>query len=103
MPDGEYSLGGQPVFVKDGAARLENGTLAGSILCMNVALKNMQKVVGTTLEETIDFATKNPAKNLHIFDKKGSIKEGKDADFAVIDKDFNVYMTISEGHIVYKK
>ena len=103
MPDGEYSLGGQPVFVKDGAARLENGTLAGSILCMNVALKNMQNVVGTTLEETIDFATANPAKNLHIFDKKGSIKEGKDADFAVIDKDFNVYMTVSEGHIVYKK
>ena len=103
MPDGEYSLGGQPVFVKDGAARLENGTLAGSILCMNVALKNMQSVVGTTLEETIDFATANPAKNLHIFDKKGSIKEGKDADFAVIDKDFNVYMTVSEGHIVYKK
>lgn len=103
MPDGEYSLGGQPVFVKDGAARLENGTLAGSILCMNVALKNMQSVVGTTLEETIDLATANPAKNLHIFDKKGSIKEGKDADFAVIDKDFNVYMTVSEGHIVYKK
>ena len=103
MPDGEYSLGGQPVFVKDGAARLENGTLAGSILCMNDALRNIRKVLNTSFEDTIDFATKNPAKNLHIFDKKGSIKEGKDADFAVIDKDFNVYMTISEGHIVYEK
>ena len=103
MPDGEYSLGGQPVFVKDGAARLENGTLAGSILCMNDALRNIRKVLNTSFEDTIDFATKNPAKNLHIFDKKGSIKEGKDADFAVVDKDFNVYMTVSEGHIVYKK
>ncbi len=103
MPDGEYSLGGQPVFVKDGAARLENGTLAGSILCMNDALKNIRKVLNTSFTDTIDFATKNPAKNLGIFDKKGSIKEGKDADFAVVDKDFNVYMTISEGRIVYKK
>ena len=103
MPDGEYSLGGQPVFVKDGAARLENGTLAGSILCMNDALRNIRRVLNTSFEDTIDFATKNPAKNLHIFDKKGSIKEGKDADFAVVDKDFNVYMTVSEGHIVYKK
>jgi len=103
MPDGEYSLGGQPVFVKDGAARLENGTLAGSILCMNDALKNMRKVLNTSFTDTIDFATKNPAKNLGIFDKKGSIKEGKDADFAVVDKDFNVYMTISEGRVVYKK
>lgn len=103
MPDGQYSLGGQPVFVKDGAARLENGTLAGSILCMNDALKNIRKVLNTSFEDTINFATKNPAMNLGIFDKKGSIKEGKDADFAVVDKDLNVYMTISEGHIVYKK
>ena len=103
MPDGEYTLGGQPVFVKNGAARLADGTLAGSILQMNVALKNMQSVLNTSLEDTIDFATKNPAKNLGIFDKKGSIKEGKDADFAIIDKDFNVYMAVSEGHIIYKK
>ena len=53
--------------------------------------------------EMIDMATKNPALNLGIYDKKGSIKEGKDADFAVIDKDFNVYMTISEGNIIFEK
>ena len=104
MPVGGYTLGGQDVYVKeDGAARLIDGTLAGSTLYMNTALKNMQKVLNTSMEDTINFATKNPAVNLGIYDKKGSIKVGKDADFAVIDKDFNVYMTVSEGRIVYQK
>ena len=70
---------------------------------INNALKNIQNVLGLTMEETIDFATKNPALNLFVFDTKGSIKEGKDADFAIIDKDYNVYMTISEGHVIFKK
>ncbi len=48
-------------------------------------------------------ATKNPAINLGIYDTKGSIKEGKDADFAVIDNDFNVYMTVVEGNVVFNK
>ncbi|MFA6843297.1 MAG: N-acetylglucosamine-6-phosphate deacetylase, partial [Bacilli bacterium] len=46
LPDGEYALGGQPVFVSNGAARLKDGTLAGSILYMNHAIKNIQKVLG---------------------------------------------------------
>lgn len=103
LPDGEYQLGGQPVFVKNGEARLADGTLAGSTLLMNVALKNIYDVLGLSIEDTIDFATKNPALNLGIYDAKGSIKEGKDADFAIIDKDFNVYMTVSEGHVIFEK
>ena len=103
LPDGEYQLGGQPVFVKNGEARLADGTLAGSTLFMNVGLRNIQNVLGLSMEDTIDIATKNPALNLGIYDTKGSIKEGKDADFAVIDKDYNVYMTVSEGHVIYKK
>ena len=103
LPDGKYQLGGQDVFVKDGEARLESGALAGSVLLMNNGLKNAQEVFGTTLEETIDFATINPARNIYVDDKKGSIKVGKDADFAVIDKDFNVYQTIRGGNIVYSR
>lgn len=103
MPDGVYTLGGQDVYVKEGAARLIDGTLAGSTLFMNVALKNLHNVLGLSIPETVDFATKNPALNIGVFDNKGSIAVGKDADFAVIDKDFNVYMTVSEGHIVFEK
>lgn len=103
LPDGKYMLGGQDVYVKNGEARLIDGTLAGSTLQMNVALRNIKNVLELSIPDTIDFATKNPAKNLGIYDCKGSIKEGKDADFAIIDDNFNVYMTVSEGHVIYNK
>ena len=103
MPDGESELGGQKVFVKNGEARLADGTLAGSVLKMNVAVKNMVEKVGVSFTDAIDFATKNPARMMGLSDKKGSIKVGKDADFAVLDKDFNVLMTIRAGKVIYKR
>ena len=103
LPDGQYQLGGQPVYVKNGEARLIDGTLAGSTLLMNKGLRNIKEVLELSLEDTINFATKNPAINLGVYASKGSIKEGKDADFAVIDKDFNVYMTVCEGNVVFEK
>ena len=103
LPDGVYALGGQKVIVKGKEARLEDGTLAGSTLKMNDAINNAKKVLGISLEKAIDLATRNPALNLGIFDKKGSIALGKDADFAVIDKDLNVYMTVNRGNVIYKK
>lgn len=103
LADGESELGGQKVIVKEGEARLVDGTLAGSILKMNDAIKNMVEKVGVKLETAIDFATKNPAKTLGVYDSLGSIKEGKCSDFTILDKDFNVYMTIVNGKIVYKK
>ncbi len=103
MPDGQYSLGGQPVFVKENSARLENGTLAGSILKLNEGVRNFMNTVGVSFTEAVDCATINPARNLGIDDRKGSIMLGKDADLAVVDKDFNVYMTICRGKVVYSK
>ena len=103
LPDGQYQLGGQPVYVKNNEARLIDGTLAGSTLLMNIGLKNIKNVLELSIEDTVNMATKNPAINLYIYDKKGSIKEGKDADFAIIDSDFNVYMTVVEGNVVFEK
>lgn len=103
LSDGKYKLGGQDVYVKNGEARLIDGTLAGSTLKMNVALKNVSDVLGLTVDKAVDLCTINPARCLHIADRKGSINLGKDADFAVIDKDFNVYMTVSNGQVIYKK
>lgn len=102
LGDGVSELGGQTVYVKDGEARLKDGTLAGSVLVMNRAVKNLVEKAGVPFEKAIDCATKNPAINLGVYDKLGSIKEGKTADFAVLDKDFNVIMTIREGEIIYK-
>ena len=103
MPDGEYSLGGQPVFVKDNVARLENGTLAGSTLKLNEGVRNFMNTVNISLAEAVDCATINPARVLGIADRKGSIELGKDADLIVVDKDLNVYMTICRGNVVYSK
>lgn len=102
MPDGLSELGGQQVFVKNGEARLADGTLAGSVLKMNVAIKNLVEKVGVSLTEAVDFASSNPAKNLGLYDERGSIQVGKRADFAVMDKDFNILCTVVGGKLVYK-
>lgn len=97
----ETDLGGLKVIVDKTAIRLESGTLAGSILTMDKAIKNMVNYVGLPLEVAIKSATENPAKNLKVFDKVGSISVGKKADFVVLDKDLSVSMTIVDGKIVY--
>ncbi len=103
LPDGIYKLGGQDVFVKGKEARLADGTLAGSTLKMNDAVRNIIAVLDLPLTKAVDLATINPAKVLKIDNQKGSINVGKDADFAVIDKDLNVYMTVVNGNVVYNK
>lgn len=102
LGDGESELGGQKVFVKDGQARLANGTLAGSVLRMNVAIKNMVEKVGVPMERAVRFATENPARDLGIFEETGSIAVGKRADFAVLDDKFNVLLTVCGGNVIYR-
>lgn len=103
MPDGKYLLGGQDVFVKDNAAKLEDGTLAGSTLKLNEGVRNFKKTLDLSFTDAIDCATINPARCLSIDDRKGSIEVGKDADLIVVDKDYNVYMTICRGNVVFSK
>ena len=102
LPDGESELGGQKVIVKNGEARLVDGTLAGSVLRMNKAIENIVEKVGVPFLKAVDFATINPAKNLKIDSQVGSIKVGKKADFAVLDDKYQVLMTIRDGKIIYQ-
>ena len=101
MPDGKYMLGGQDVYVKDNAAKLENGTLAGSTLKLNEGVRNFRNTLGISFVDAVDCATINPARCLGVDDRKGSIEVGKDADLIVVDENFNVYMTICRGKVVY--
>lgn len=103
LNDGVYLDNDQEIYVKNNELRLKDGTLAGSSLTMNQAIKNIINFTGVSLNNALSFATSNPAKNLNIFDKVGSIKVGKLANFAVIDKELNVYQTIRCGNIIYKK
>ena len=102
MPDGIYHELEQDIILKNNEARLKDGTLAGSVLKMNVAIKNMMDFTGCDFIAAIKYATENPAKNLGIYDIMGSIKENKDASFVIIDKDLNVYQTIRKGYVIYK-
>lgn len=103
MKNGTYDLGGQDVTVKDGKATLANGALAGSVLKMNDACRNMLKYTDANLSDVIRMSAENPAKQLGIFDAKGSIDEGKDADLVVLDENHEIVMTICGGHVVYEK
>ncbi len=103
MPDGESELGGQNVYVKNGEARLEDGTLAGSVLKMNTAVKNAVKYLNLSVTEAADLASANPAKNLGLFGELGGIKEGKRASYTVLDGNFDVIMTIIDGVPVYAR
>ena len=103
LADGEYSLGGLQVFVRDATARLADGTIAGSTLTMDKAVKNFMDASGCPLPEAVRCATLNPARLLGIDERKGSIAVGKDADLVIFDEDFTVHYTIISGEVAYAR
>jgi N-acetylglucosamine-6-phosphate deacetylase len=99
---GEYEFGGQKIIVDSRTARLADGVLAGSLLKINEAVKNMVDITNDSLINIAFMTSANPAKLLNIDDKKGTIEVGKDADLVVLDNDFNVVMTFCMGKMVYQ-
>ncbi len=88
LPDGEYSLGGQTVFVNGGAATLADGTLAGSTANLFDEFKNLLKF-GIDEKQAVRSCTVNPAKSIGIDDKTGSLAPGKNADILVLSADYS--------------
>ena len=103
LNDGTYDLGGQPVKVNGKTATLADGTLAGSILKMNDACKNMIHYTNCTMQDLIKMTAENPAKELGIFNRKGSIQVGKDADLVILNDQMDVEMTFCRGNLAFKK
>ena len=102
LPDGEIKIDDRTVIIKDGAVRLPNGTLAGSTLTMNVALRNFMAATGQPLEKIWQTSSLNAARSLHLSNHKGSLEVGKDADLVLVDDHINVDLTVAEGQIVYQ-
>lgn len=103
LPDGNYKLGVNDVVVKDGDAKLaENGVRAGSTLTQDVALKNLLSFTGKPIEEILPLLTENPAKLLNIFDAKGSIADGKDADLVLLTADNDIAEVFVGGKKIEK-
>ena len=91
LPDGKYHLGVNEVVVEDGDAKLaSDGTRAGSTLTQDAALRNLLAFTGRSLEEILPLLTENPARLIGVFDRKGSIADGKDADLVILDQDNRV-------------
>lgn len=102
LPYGEYTLGGQKIIYKDIVCRLEDGTVAGSVLKLNQGVWNVYTHSQIPLWECVNCASLNPATTLGIQDKKGSLDVGKDADIIICDNEFNVNKTIIKGEIRYE-
>ena len=96
--DGEYDLGGQTVYVRDGKALLADGTIAASTSNVYEELKNVLSF-GIPMKQAIKSATINPARAIRVDDKTGSVEEGKNADILVVDKDMNIKLVVVRGEI----
>lgn len=99
---GNYDLGGQTVHVTASGAHLPNGALAGSILTMEQAVKNMKAVTNCSLSELVAMSSANAAQQLQLC-KKGRIAKGFDADVILLDQQLNVEKTICRGKVVFEK
>lgn len=101
MPHGDYDLGGQMVHVTETGAHLANGSLAGSVLKMDEAVRNMKQATNCTFEELVCMSSYNAAQQLQLT-TKGIIQEGADADIVLLDEQLMIQQTIKRGQIVYE-
>jgi len=101
LSDGDYSLGGENVVVKDSVARLEDGSLAGSTLTLDKALRNIVTIVGIPFKDALSMITYNPAREISLERNIGSISIGKIADLVVLDESLKVKATFVEGKKVF--
>lgn len=102
MPDGEYTLGGQKIIVNGIQCLLEDGTIAGSVLKLNDAVKNVMANTDLPLWQIVASASLNPANAIGLGNAKGSIEVGKDADLIITDMNFDVKKTIMQGEVRYE-
>ncbi len=101
LGDGVSELGGQKVFVKGNLATLEDGTIAGSVAKMNEVLKIFCANTSTDIASGVETITKNPAVELGIFDKAGSLEVGKAADIVLFDDELNIRKVFIGGRLNY--
>lgn len=100
--DGAYKIDERTVTIKDGIVRLPDGTLAGSTLTMERALRNFLAATGETLANVWQTSSLNAARSIGVSGRKGSLEQGKDADLVLIDSNINVQVTVAEGRVVYR-
>ncbi len=103
MHEGEYEFADQKVFMKDHRAYLEDGTLAGSTLTLNMAIKNMVDTANAKITEAVRMASLNGAKVINLDHKKGILAVGHDADLVVLNEEYKVETTILGGKVAFQE
>ena len=91
------------VYIKKGAVVLKDGTIAGSALTMNTAVRNFIGLAGASIAEAVRCASLNPARSLGMDKEIGSLEAGKRADITIMDKNFKIIKTFIGGRIIYNK
>ena len=97
---GEYTLGGQPVTVSGIECRLKDGTIAGSILTMDKAVRNFLKHSGLPIYTVVNMASLNAARVIGEDKMRGSVDINKCADLVIADENINIKATIVNGETV---
>lgn len=100
MPDGQYELGGLPTIVKNGIARLTDGTIAGSAYPLLQGVRTTVQVLQRPLPEAVRFASLNPAQSLGVSHRIGSLEVGKEATFVRLDENLAVMQVWVKGILV---
>jgi len=103
LSNGIYTLADQQVEVVGAKATLSNGTLAGSVLKMNDGAKRMRDLANSSLKDVMNMTSANAAKRLGVYDRKGSIEIGKDADIVLLSDQFDVHATFCMGRMSYAR
>ena len=101
MGDGDFDLGGQPVTVRAGQARLLSGALAGSVLTLNRAVQNFMTNTSISLPDAIGLVTANPAARLKLAQRKGHLAVGSDADLTIFNDQIDIWQTYIGGKLIY--
>jgi N-acetylglucosamine-6-phosphate deacetylase len=99
LGDCESELGGQKVFVKDGVAKLADGTIAASVATLNDVVKKFHQNTKISIPEVVETVTKNPARKLGMYDEIGSLEIGKFADIVIFDEDFKIISAFVNGEM----
>jgi N-acetylglucosamine-6-phosphate deacetylase len=100
---GTYRLGDLTVTVTGETCRLSDGTLAGSILSLDKAIRNLISYTGCSLSQAVRTVTATPATLLGIANRKGQIAPGFDADLVLLTSGYDVEATVIDGSVVYRK
>ena len=105
MPDGEYELGGQSVYVQNGTAAFADGTLAGSVLTMNAAFTNLRRFAPTvSLPHAAWMSSGNALRQMGLDDKLGAIAPGMTADVVILHPETGIVeATLIGGRVAYRR